>query len=99
MPDHRALVNENIEDLVDFDKENTIPINDDEHEESGIDDSVLLDDDESEGSEIENISVLNDILEDLSFDFKGFDGEYSPYFPNFMSAMIFIWITKHMICK
>ena len=40
-----------------------------------------------------------DLLEEESSDFKGFNGEYSPYFPNFTSAMLFIWITKHMICR
>ena len=43
--------------------------------------------------------VNNDVLEEESSNFKGFDGEYGPYFPNFTSMMIFIWITKHMICK
>ena len=41
----------------------------------------------------------NNVLEEESFDFEGFNGEYGPYFPNFTSAMIFIWITKHMICE
>jgi len=31
-------------------------------------------------------------------DFKAFEGEYGPYFPDFTSTMLFIWITKHMIC-
>ncbi|CAB4423898.1 unnamed protein product [Rhizophagus irregularis] len=39
----------------------------------------------------------NSVLEEGSFDFEGFSGEYGPYFPNFTSSMIFIWITKHMI--
>lgn len=47
----------------------------------------------------EEVLVDNDVLEEESSDFKGFDGEYGPYFPNFTSAMIFIWITKHMICE
>lgn len=47
----------------------------------------------------EEIPVDSDVLEEESPDFKGFDGEYGPYFPNFTFAMIFIWITKHMICK
>ncbi|RGB35472.1 hypothetical protein C1646_699587 [Rhizophagus diaphanus] len=69
MPDHRALVNENIEDLVDFDKENTIPINDDEHQESGIDDSVLLDNDEHEESGIDDSVLLdNDESEESGID-------------------------------
>jgi hypothetical protein len=47
----------------------------------------------------EEVLVNSDVLEKESSDFKGFDGEYGPYFPNFTSAMIFIWITKHMICE
>ena len=27
-----------------------------------------------------------------------FDGAYGPYFPNFTATMLFIWVTKHMIC-
>ncbi|CAG8724668.1 2397_t:CDS:2 [Funneliformis caledonium] len=38
-----------------------------------------------------------DLLEKESSDFKGFDREYDLYFPNFTSAILFIWITKHMI--
>ena len=34
--------------------------------------------------------VNNDVLEEESSNFKGFDGEYGPYFPNFTSMMIFI---------
>ncbi|CAB4392750.1 unnamed protein product [Rhizophagus irregularis] len=47
----------------------------------------------------EEVPVDSDVLEEESPNFKGFDGEYGLYFPNFTSAMIFIWITKHMICK
>ncbi|GBC46847.2 hypothetical protein GLOIN_2v1880882 [Rhizophagus irregularis DAOM 181602=DAOM 197198] len=39
----------------------------------------------------------SDVLEEESSNFEGFDSEYGPYFPNFTSTMIFIWITKHMI--
>lgn len=61
-------------------------------------DEVLLDDYESNVSDIEE-GLDNSVLEEGSFDFEGFSGEYGPYFPNFTSSMIFIWITKHMICK
>lgn len=47
----------------------------------------------------EDVSVNSDVLEEESSNFKGFDSEYGPYFPNFTSAMIFIWVTKHMICE
>ncbi len=31
--------------------------------------------------------------------FPPFDGEYGPYFANFTEQMLFLWVTKHMICK
>ncbi|CAG8754804.1 18868_t:CDS:2, partial [Gigaspora rosea] len=49
-----------------------------------------------EHSESDTIEVDN-VLEDMTSDFEGFESEYGPYFPNFTSAMFFIWITKHMI--
>jgi len=47
----------------------------------------------------EEVLTDSDVLEEGSSDFEGFNGEYGPYFPNFTSTMIFIWITKHMICE
>jgi hypothetical protein len=62
---------------------------------SDIDDSYrsLLDIIEGE------VSMDSDVLEEVSSSFEGFNGEYGPYFPNFTSTMIFIWINKHMICE
>ncbi len=54
---------------------------------------LLLDIEEKE------ISEDYDLLEEEFSDFKDFNGEYDSYFPNFISAMLFIWITKHMICE
>ena len=31
--------------------------------------------------------------------FQPFDGEYGPYFANFTEQMLFLWVTKYMICK
>lgn len=59
----------------------------------------LLDIEEDSEPSLEEIPLNDDILEEESSDFKGFDGKYGPYFPNFTSAMLFIWITKHMICE
>jgi hypothetical protein len=69
-----------------------------------LDDVSIQDIDDSYRSlldivEKEDLVDSDDILEEESSDFKAFDGEYGPYFPNFTSTMIFIWITKHMICK
>jgi len=47
----------------------------------------------------EEVSMNSDELEEESSNFEGFNGEYGPYFPTFTLTMIFIWITKHMICK
>jgi hypothetical protein len=47
----------------------------------------------------EEVSMDSDVLEEESSNFEGFDGKYGPYFPNFTSTMIFIWIVKHMICE
>lgn len=68
-----------------------------------LDDDPIYDDDDDEPLfdhvTEEPTSTNNNVLEEESSDFKGFDGEYGPYFPNFTSAMLFIWITKHMICE
>ncbi|CAG8552274.1 7392_t:CDS:2 [Gigaspora margarita] len=37
------------------------------------------------------------LFESRSQFFEGFNGEYGPYFPNFTSTMLFLWITEHMI--
>ena len=47
----------------------------------------------------EEVLTDSDVLEEESSSFEGFDSEYGLYFPNFTSAMIFIWVTKHMICE
>ncbi|RIB30320.1 hypothetical protein C2G38_2026936 [Gigaspora rosea] len=49
---------------------------------------------DSDESDIE-VSI-NSVLENMFSDFKGFDSEYGPYFPNFTSATIFTWVPKHM---
>ncbi|CAG8553066.1 8312_t:CDS:2 [Gigaspora rosea] len=50
---------------------------------------------DSDESDIE-VSI-NSVLENMFSDFKGFDSEYGPYFPNFTSATIFTWVPKHMV--
>ncbi|CAG8803027.1 30428_t:CDS:2, partial [Racocetra persica] len=41
--------------------------------------------------------VNNEILEEKSTEFEGFDKEYRPYFPNFTSFALYVWITKYII--
>ncbi|GES99006.1 hypothetical protein GLOIN_2v1880882 [Rhizophagus clarus] len=101
MHDHEVLINEDVNNLADTDDDNifsaegNIPADNYEPKESGIEERSVLDDDKSEDSGI--YDDLDEVLEEFSLDFEGFDGEYGPYFPNFTSAMIYIWITKHMI--
>ncbi|CAG8608405.1 7757_t:CDS:2, partial [Dentiscutata heterogama] len=78
--------NESLSDILDV-----VENSDDE---SDILDVVENSDDESD---ILEEALETDILEDMSSDFEGFNNKYGPYFSNFTSAMIFIWITKHMI--
>ena len=42
---------------------------------------------------------VEEIVDEDEKSFKGFQGEYGPYFQNFPSTMLFLWISKHMICK
>jgi hypothetical protein len=56
---------------------------------------VLVNDYESDVEE----GLDDGVLEEESSNFESFSGKYDLYFPNFTSLMIFIWITKHMICK
>ncbi|CAG8699533.1 7477_t:CDS:2, partial [Funneliformis caledonium] len=66
--------------------DNTVSVNDNVYNDESVDviKEVLTNDDESDESNIEE-DLVDDILEELSFDFKGFDSEYDSYFPNFTS--------------
>ncbi|CAG8713014.1 15007_t:CDS:2, partial [Cetraspora pellucida] len=46
---------------------------------------------------IEEDPVSNKILEEIFSEFDGFDGEYGLYFPNFMSAALYVWNTEFII--
>ena len=88
----------NVEDHVSINDE-VLDERDDEHDDECDNDGPLLDIEEVSESSLVDVPLNDDILEEESSNYKGFDGEYGLYFPNFTSAMIFIWITKHMICK
>ena len=47
----------------------------------------------------EEVSMNSDVLEEESSNFRGFDGKYGLYSANFTKQMLFLWVTKHMICK
>ena len=42
---------------------------------------------------------IEKIVDEDGKSFKGFQGEYGPYFQNFTSTILFLWTSKHMICK
>ncbi|CAG8707767.1 7733_t:CDS:2, partial [Cetraspora pellucida] len=48
-------------------------------------------------NDIEEDLVSDKILEEISLEFDGFDGEYGSYFPNFTSAALYVWNTKFTI--
>jgi DNA-directed RNA polymerase subunit delta len=85
-----------------------------DYEEDGnyeSDDEDYESDDDGDNDEYEeNLYTTSPVSEHLDEDFeeivdedeksfKGFRGEYGPYFQNFTSTMLFLWISKHMICK
>ncbi|EXX50276.1 hypothetical protein RirG_272360 [Rhizophagus irregularis DAOM 197198w] len=94
LPEHNMDINDNYQpsdiDTTDTTEEILMKNIDDSHR-SLLD---IVEEDEEDDS-MNN----SDVLEEESSNFEGFDSEYGPYFPNFTSTMIFIWITKHMICK
>ncbi|PKC54996.1 hypothetical protein RhiirA1_446940 [Rhizophagus irregularis] len=92
LPEHNMDINDNYQpsdiDTTDTTEEILMKNIDDSHR-SLLD---IVEEDEEDDS-MNN----SDVLEEESSNFEGFDSEYGPYFPNFTSTMIFIWITKHMI--
>ncbi|GES96278.1 hypothetical protein GLOIN_2v1880882 [Rhizophagus clarus] len=81
MHDHEVLINEDVNNLADSDDDNifsangNIPADNYEPEESGIEERSVLDDNKSEDSGI--YDNLDEVLEEFSLDFEGFDGEYA----------------------
>ena len=95
-----ALVNsENLED---------VSMNNDDFEEVSTNNDNLEDISSNEDDDPENdndFSQNDDYnpstqkMADGPKPFQLFDGEYGPYFANFTEQMLFLWVTKHMICK
>ncbi len=54
-----------------------------------------------EDSDIDNLNTNNfsQKVTNEPATFEPFSGNYGPYFANFTEQMLFLWITKHMICK
>ena len=66
---------------------------DDEHREDESENASQEEMNEGEDSDIEEI-----LVDEREKSFKGFSGDYGPYYQNFTSMMLFLWISKHMIC-
>ncbi|CAG8575023.1 440_t:CDS:2, partial [Gigaspora rosea] len=93
MLDHKNINNyylsqtsstDNIEVPVDYNESNVDSLYE-------ITDSELLCEASVDSDESDIEASTNSVLENMASDFKGFDGEYEPYFSNFTSATIFTW--------
>ena len=88
-----SINNDNFEDI--SSNEDDVPEKDDDFS-SHEDDDPENDDDFSQNDDY-NPSTQK--MADGPEPFQPFDGEYGPYFANFTEQMLFLWVTKHMICK
>src|SRR3989440_8892783 len=88
-----SINNDNFEDI--SSNEDDVPEKDDDFS-SHEDDDPENDDDFSQNDDY-NPSTQK--IADGPEPFQPFDGEYGPYFANFTEQMLFLWVTKHMICK
>ncbi|KAF0483285.1 hypothetical protein F8M41_023229 [Gigaspora margarita] len=61
------------------------------------DNNLMNSDNDNTTEEIEQSTKGYKLFESQSQSFEGFNGEYGPYFLNFTSTMLFLWITEHMI--
>src|SRR5256885_12609165 len=95
-----SINNDNFEDI--SSNEDDVPEKDDDfssHDDdfsSHEDDNPENDDDFSQNNDY-NPSTQK--MTDGPEPFQPFDGEYSPYFANFTEQMLFLCVTKHIICK
>src|SRR2546421_6426555 len=95
-----SINNDNFEDISSneddiSEKDNDFSSHDDDFS-SHEDDDPENDDDFSQNNDY-NPSTQK--MADGPEPFQPFDGEYGPYFANFTEQMLFLWVTKHMICK
>jgi hypothetical protein len=47
----------------------------------------------------QNANNFSQKVADEPASFEPFNGEYGPYFANFTEQMLFLWVTKYIICK
>src|SRR5205807_1103614 len=102
-----SINNDNLEDI--SSNEDDVPEKDDDFSSHDDDFSSHKDDfsshEDNDPENNDNFSQNDDYnsstqkMADGPKPFQLFDGEYSPYFANFTEQMLFLWVTKHMICK
>src|SRR5438128_12298868 len=64
-------------------------------------DSIIMEETEDEDvqSDVDFITETEQVIVDQAQpSFKGVEGQYSPYFSDYTSMMLYTWITKHQIC-
>ena len=98
-----SVNSEELEDVsINNDKFEDISSNEDDVPEKDDDFSSHEDDDpenDDDFSQNDDYNPSTQKMADGPEPFQPFDGEYGPYFANFTEQMLFLWVTKHMICK
>src|SRR5579883_3229959 len=100
-----ALINHDLEEVsINSDNFEDFSSNeDDDDPENDNDFSSNEDDDDPENdndfSQNDDYNPTTQKMADEPEPFQPFDGEYGLYFANFTEQMLFLWVTKHMICK
>ncbi len=61
--------------------------------------TIFLPENDDDFSQNDDYNPSTQKMADGPEPFQPFDGEYGPYFANFTEQMLFLWVTKHMICK
>src|SRR5438105_4448408 len=95
-----SINNDNFEDI--SSNEDDIPEKDDNFSSHDDDFSSYKDDNPENDDDFSKNDDYNSSTQKMADEpkpFQPFDGEYSPYFANFTEQMLFLWVTKHMICK
>ena len=95
-----SINNDNFEDI--SSNEDDVPEKDDDFSSHDDDFSSHEDDDpenDDDFSQNDDYNPSTQKMADGPEPFQLFDGEYGPYFANFTEQMLFLWVTKHMICK
>ena len=102
-----SINNDNLEDI--SSNEDDVPEKDDDF--SSNDDDFSSHEDDFSSHEDDDPENDDDFFQNDDYNpstqkmadgpepFQPFDGEYGPYFANFTEQMLFLWVTKHMICK